>query len=95
MVNSEFELMQAIQKEGGAAFPIDTENVTFFGMTFRDYLAAKALAGLCANPGGPFQANAMSGWSITNCTTDAVARECYGLADAMLRARALAQGEQS
>ena len=53
----------------------------------RDYFAAKALQGLCANPGGPFQANDMSGWAIVNCELDDIATESYKLADAMLKAR--------
>ncbi|WP_249418465.1 hypothetical protein [Citrobacter sp. RHBSTW-00127] len=57
------------------------------GMTLRDYMAAKALQGLCANPGGPFQANDMSGWAIVNCELDDIATESYKLADAMLKAR--------
>lgn len=57
------------------------------GMTLRDYFAAKALQGLCANPGGPFQHNDMSGWAIVNCELDDIANESYKLADAMLKAR--------
>lgn len=57
------------------------------GMTLRDYFAAKALQGLCANPGGPFQVNDMSGWAIVNCELDDIAKESYKLADAMLKAR--------
>ncbi|HBL4694236.1 TPA: hypothetical protein LRL12_000402 [Citrobacter freundii] len=56
-------------------------------MTLRDYFAAKALQGLCANPGGPFQVNDMSGWAIVNCELDDIAKESYKLADAMLKAR--------
>lgn len=56
-------------------------------MTIRDYFAAKALQGLCANPGGPFQASDMSGWAIVNCDFDDIAIESYKLADSMLRAR--------
>jgi hypothetical protein len=81
LLGAEVEMMQGFQKEGGAAFPIDTANVTFYGMSMRDYFAARSLAGLCANPGGPFQANGMCGWSIVNCTTDQVAQECYRLAE--------------
>lgn len=55
--------------------------------TLRDYFASKALQGLCANPGGPFQANDMSGWAIVNCELDDIAKESYKLADAMLKAR--------
>lgn len=56
-------------------------------MDMRDHIAAVAMSGLCANPGGPFQADAICGWSITNCTPLQVAEECYRLADAMLEAR--------
>ncbi|WP_449555235.1 hypothetical protein [Lelliottia amnigena] len=81
------------QNNGGPAFP-ELGNVGYnsdwqseSGMTLRDYMAAKALQGLCANPGGPFQANDMSGWSIVNCELDDIATESYKLADAMLKAR--------
>lgn len=49
--------------------------------------AAKALAGLCANPGGPFQSNGHSGWGIVNCSVNDVADEAYTLAKAMLETR--------
>lgn len=62
-------------------------SVTTDDLTIRDYFAAKALQGLCANSGGPFQANNMSGWAIVNCDIDDIAAESYKLADAMLRAR--------
>lgn len=62
------------------AFPPDEQK----GMTLRDYYAGKALQGLCTNPGGPFQANGMSGWSMTNCSYEDIARLCHDLADAML-----------
>lgn len=57
------------------------------GMSLRDYFIGQALAGLCANPGGPFQANGMSGWGIVNTTEEDVATICQRLADAMLKAR--------
>lgn len=73
------------------AFPTKEENYeklwSSAGMSMRDYMAAKALQGLCANPGGPFQANDMSGWAIVNCELDDIATESYKLADAMLKAR--------
>lgn len=84
---------------GGPAFPCDNilqrdERGHFFGnevsstgMTLRDHFAGQALQGLCANPGGPYQANGMNGWSIVNCTYDDLAGHVYELADAMLRAR--------
>ncbi|KQT54603.1 hypothetical protein ASG43_03185 [Aureimonas sp. Leaf454] len=76
-------------KQGGAAFPIahSTEPgapVAEHGMTLRQYYAGQALAGLCANPGGPFQKNDMNGWGLTNCTETRVALACLDLADALL-----------
>lgn len=77
------------------AFPVDEEwndgisrrQFRTGGMTLRDYYAAKALQGLCANPGGPFQANSASGWSMTNCSMQDIALLCHDLADAMLSQR--------
>jgi hypothetical protein len=57
------------------------------GMSLRDYFAAKALQGLCANPGGPFQANALNGWGYVNCTGEDIAATAYTMADSMLKAR--------
>jgi len=56
------------------------------GMSKREYFAAQALAGLCANPGGPFQADKLSGWTIVNCDQAHIARECLQLADALVEA---------
>jgi hypothetical protein len=78
--------------DGGPAFPqtstdyergIPSVHVTG-GMTLRQWYIGQALAGLCANPGGPFQANSMSGWGIVNCTEDDVASVAERLADAVL-----------
>ena len=46
------------------------------------------MQGLCANPGGPFQANRVSGWGFCNCAEDDVAAAARNLADALLRALA-------
>ena len=84
---------------GGPAFPVDQiierdekgrmngHEISSAGMTMRDYFAGQALQGLCANPGGPFQANPMSGWGFVNCTGAQIAIEAYALADDMLAAR--------
>lgn len=61
--------------------------MTGFGMTLRDFFAAKAMQGLLANPGGAIQQNGMSGWGWCNCTVDDVAEFAWHIADAMLRAR--------
>jgi len=45
------------------------------GMSLRDYMAAKAMQGLCASPAGMEWANSR------------LAAEAYDLADAMLKAR--------
>ncbi|MCT9071217.1 hypothetical protein N6G06_07550 [Cupriavidus gilardii] len=44
-------------------------------MTLRDYFAAKAMQGLCANDG------------YNNHSPATIANEAYGMADAMLAAR--------
>jgi hypothetical protein len=58
---------------GGPAFPADGGHITY-GMTLRDYFAAKALQGMLACPVQP-----QSG-------PDMYARDAYVLADAMLEA---------
>jgi len=76
--------------DGGPAFPSvlysheRAENWSTDGMTLRDWFAGQALAGLCANSGGPFQANALNGWDIVNCDPSHVANWCHNLADAMV-----------
>lgn len=56
------------------------------GMSLRDWFAGQALAGLCANPGGPFQANGMCGFGLVNCSVDDVGEMAKVLADATLKA---------
>ncbi len=84
--------------DGGPAFPVVTDQYDYGyekaipkqiapGMSLRDAAALKAMQGLCANPGGPFQENGRSGWGLVNCTLDDVATTAYALADAMLKAR--------
>lgn len=75
--------------DGGPAFPCDARFMhdRNEGIPVRDYFAAKVVAGLCANPGGPYQQSNQSGWTLVNCTLDQVAEEAYRLADAMIAAR--------
>lgn len=72
------------KNDGGPAFP---DLLWHNGMTLRDWFAGQAMAGLTANPGGPFQACDRSGWTMINCDQNHVAAECYRLADAMLQER--------
>ena len=78
------------QDNGGPAFPREDYQTDHApgqrGMTLRDYFAAKAMAGLLANPGGPIQDNTQCGWDFVNCTDEDVAGLCYRIADAMLKA---------
>ncbi|KVR93952.1 hypothetical protein [Burkholderia vietnamiensis] len=64
---------------GGPAFPEVPGDCNGYegqpGMKLRDYFAAKAMQGICANPD-------IAGWDF-----DAVVFRAYGIADAMLRAR--------
>lgn len=57
------------------------------GIDLRDWFAGLAMQGLCANSGGPSQANNMSGWGIVNCDVEDVASQSYQIADAMLAER--------
>jgi hypothetical protein len=64
---------------GGPAFPvqsvyIEDQETNSHGMTLRDYFAAKAMQGVLA--GKPHTDNMMT-----------IAKECYMMAEAMLRAR--------
>lgn len=74
------------KNNGGPAFPVPNlqDDEDFNGMSLRDYLAGKVLQGLVANPGGPFQANDMSGWGLVNCTLADVVAVAYKTADAAL-----------
>ena len=59
---------------GGPAFPFtDTDGSVCEGMTLRDYIAAKAMQGMCSRGG-------YGEWSH-------MAEDAYGIADAMLEAR--------
>lgn len=62
---------------GGPAFPVPglQHDAEFNGMNLRDYFAAKALQGLCADP------------NTANAKREDIVAECYELADAMLAAR--------
>jgi hypothetical protein len=82
------------RNDGGPAFPVNTANegqagacYPAYGLSMRDYFAAKAMQGLMANPGGPVQQSGMSGWAFTNCNKNDVAALAYVIADAMLKAR--------
>jgi hypothetical protein len=83
----------------GMYFVRDNESVeinpTTYGMSLRDYFAAKALQGFLANSGGPIQPNGMTGWGLTNCDVKYVAEYSYDFADAMLLARARPQPKQA
>lgn len=70
--------------EGGTAFP--TQSVTMqdgtvlygeFGMTLRDYFAAKAIPALLSHSGGYWSHDNMQRWAVL----------AYNMADAMLEAR--------
>ena len=79
--------MSATRENDEPAFPRDERYLGHNGMSLRDWFAGQALAGLCANPGGPYQANDLSGWGLVNCGTDDIGGEAYRIADAMLAER--------
>ena len=83
------------KKTGGPAFPEPVSRdvngeiyAVSEGMSLRDYFAGKAIQGLAANPGGPWQANPTNGWALTNCKLDEVTEVAYQIADSMLNERA-------
>ena len=79
--------------DGGWAFPAPyPDEAPYPGMTLRQYYAGQALAGLCANPGGPFQKNDVNGWGLTNCTETKVALACLDLADALIAEEGSSRG---
>jgi hypothetical protein len=63
------------------AFPTPAHNLQNDGMTLRDYFAAKALQ--------PVVDDFLSdGWTFANPElADVVAKNCYDIADAMMKAR--------
>jgi hypothetical protein len=61
------------KETGGPAFPTDSHEYNYQGMTLRDYFAAKAMQGLMA--------------STIDATLKTFAQQSYKMADAMLEAR--------
>lgn len=57
------------------------------GMTLRDYFAAAALKGFCANP-AIFATNPKNGWALVNSTENDLVEYAYLIADLMLAERA-------
>ena len=66
-----------MSEDGGPAFPRDT-SVNQSGMSLRDYFAAAALTGMCANPNAVKENGEFSSSNF---------RTCYEMADAMIKAR--------
>lgn len=63
--------------DGGRAYPTPAGVQHNDGMTLRDYFAAAALQGICANPRDDY----------SETTRESKAQESYRQADAMLKAR--------
>lgn len=62
-------------KTGGPAFPRPGDFHPQFGMTMRDYFAAKAMQGFCGNP------------MNRDALPKEISRAAYMMADVMLKAR--------
>ncbi|MEW6316261.1 MAG: hypothetical protein AB1670_07695 [Pseudomonadota bacterium] len=78
----------------GTAFPIvhpDGRGVQYFGLTMRDYFAAKAMQGLLAEPmweeDSTAQVLVLTRDTVFTNPADRFASAAYKLADAMLAAR--------
>lgn len=88
--------------DGGPAYPRDTKwnpdgsvcQKGSAGQSFRADAAKHILAGLCANPGGPLQANGMSGWGFCNCSPSDVVGLAVEMADELI-ARLKKEGGES
>lgn len=78
----------AAEASGGPAFPqglaVGSVAKMEGGLTKLEQFAGQALSGLCANPGGPFQANSMQGWGMCNSDEHTVARTACDLAAALI-----------
>ena len=77
--------VMAAQTDGGPAFPVVETHAVHgsridFGMTLRDYFAGQALAGLR--------------FMDTERTYDTDAKNCYQMADAMIKARGIVAVEK-
>ena len=73
------------KETGGPAFPCDYEGSTrsdAFGMTLRDYFAAKAMQGMLCNGFAPAMTQPVDAVAHYD-----YARHAYAMADAMLEAR--------
>lgn len=70
--------MSDTKNNGGPAFPMRDPNYEawLFGMTLRDYFAAKAMQGLLASP-----------MTLQSDGYTSIADRAYNYADAMLKAR--------
>ncbi len=68
------------------AYPVNGTmgEVVHAGMTQRQVFALAAMQGLLANPNGPVQTNAMTGWGFVNVDPVGVASIAFEMADAML-----------
>ena len=76
------------QKHGGPAFPntikvIDEQFAELRGMTLRDYFAAQAMGDVMAD----WRASRDRDGSDFDTDAEAMAGDCYSMADAMLKAR--------
>ena len=73
--------MDPILGDGDPAFPRDHAHGGHNGMSMRDYFAAKALQGMLAHPECDYT-------PMTAKEQEQVAADAYGMAGAMLKARA-------
>lgn len=61
----------------------------------RTWLAGLAMQAICTNPGGPIQANPMSGTGYCNCTAQQVGEWAVEIGDAVLAALAQSEPQQA
>ena len=78
--------------DGGPAMPVDTATHVYYGMSLRDYFAAKAMQAAFAGEGAQMVADIDERYDGTNWAK-VVASNAYEMADAMLAARETAKQE--
>ena len=75
------------KETGGPAFPINVDSeMTCLGMTLRDYFAAEAMSLVMPDAIKELQRGYLSQEKTDKLKT-AACEACYGIADAMLKAR--------
>jgi hypothetical protein len=76
-----------MSEQSDMAFPLANPLTSDqLGMTLRDYFAAKAIQGFCANS-AIFAENGQTGWGLVNCNLESLTSYAFDVADSMMKAK--------